>query len=158
MIQLDGASTDAADRLLVMGATNLPHNLDDAVLRRLSKRVYVPLPDPVARAALLAQLLPRGGAVKCALGPGDHAQLVGRTDGYSCSDLVSLCKEASMGPVRDMIRATAGSSKAVGGATPESVRPVLPSDFDDALRRIRPSVGAESLRHFIEWEREFAST
>jgi spastin len=63
MVQLDGASTVASDRILVMGATNLPHNLDDAVLRRLPKRVYVPLPDVAARTALVTQLLPCDGAV-----------------------------------------------------------------------------------------------
>lgn len=46
-----------ADRVLVMGATNIPWELDEAVLRRLVKRVYVPLPDAVARAALINHLL-----------------------------------------------------------------------------------------------------
>ena len=45
------------DRLLVMGATNNPWELDEAVLRRLVKRVYVPLPDAAARRALIIHLL-----------------------------------------------------------------------------------------------------
>jgi len=138
-----------------MGATNLPHNLDDAVLRRLSKRVYVPLPDRAARGSLLAQLLPLDGAVRCALAAGDREGLVSRTEGYSCSDLVGLCKEAAMGPVRDMMR-SAGAS--IVNATASSVRPVEPRDFDDALRRIRPSVSPESLNHFAEWERDFGNS
>lgn len=36
-------------RILVMGATNRPQDLDDAALRRLVKRVYVPLPDVQTR-------------------------------------------------------------------------------------------------------------
>jgi spastin len=152
MVQLDGAATVAEDRILVMGATNLPHNLDDAVLRRLSKRVYVPLPDLAARAALVAQLLPPDGAVRCALSDGDRADLVARTERYSCSDVVGLCKEASMGPVRDLLTSSGGA--ALVNATAASVRPVTLRDFTDALRRIRPSVSPESLQHFKDWERE----
>ena len=38
MVQLDGVSSDSSDRILVMGATNLPQEIDEAVLRRLVKR------------------------------------------------------------------------------------------------------------------------
>jgi hypothetical protein len=45
MVQLDGVChADSDDRILVMGATNRPQELDDAVVRRLVKRIYVPLP------------------------------------------------------------------------------------------------------------------
>ena len=77
MIQLDGAGSNnggvgggngggtnntnqsdiVQDRILVMGATNIPWELDEAVLRRLVKRVYVPLPDAIARKALIMHLL-----------------------------------------------------------------------------------------------------
>ena len=43
-------------RLLVMGATNLPWELDEAVLRRMVKRIYVPLPDSDARLSLICTL------------------------------------------------------------------------------------------------------
>ena len=51
MIQLDGATTNGSvkgvgitrreERVLIMGATNRPFELDDAVIRRLTRRVYV---------------------------------------------------------------------------------------------------------------------
>jgi SpoVK/Ycf46/Vps4 family AAA+-type ATPase len=45
------------DRILIIGATNRPQELDDAVIRRLTKRVMVPLPDPDARRGLFQYLM-----------------------------------------------------------------------------------------------------
>ena len=57
MVQLDGAGSNASDRLMVMGATNLPNELDEAVLRRMEKRIYVQLPEEEARSALINRLV-----------------------------------------------------------------------------------------------------
>lgn len=44
LIQLDGAATNGEERVLIMGATNRPFELDDAVIRRMARRVYVGIP------------------------------------------------------------------------------------------------------------------
>jgi SpoVK/Ycf46/Vps4 family AAA+-type ATPase len=38
--ELDGAASSMDDHILVMGATNLPQELDEAIIRRLEKRIY----------------------------------------------------------------------------------------------------------------------
>ena len=43
--------------MLVVGATNLPQELDEAVRRRLVRRVYIPLPEPETRKELVLNLL-----------------------------------------------------------------------------------------------------
>lgn len=45
LVQLDGATTDNDERLLVIGATNRPQELDEAARRRFVKRLYIPLPE-----------------------------------------------------------------------------------------------------------------
>jgi fidgetin-like protein 1 len=42
--------TDHSKLVFVIGTTNVPHLIDEAVLRRFSKKVMVPLPDQSARA------------------------------------------------------------------------------------------------------------
>ena len=51
LVQLDGANTFAGeeDRILIIGATNRPHDLDEAVRRRLVKRLYIPMPNAAGR-------------------------------------------------------------------------------------------------------------
>jgi len=57
LVQLDGASTKQDDKILVIGATNLPDQLDKAALRRFSRKVLIDLPDTKAKKAMIAQLL-----------------------------------------------------------------------------------------------------
>ncbi|CAN0501994.1 unnamed protein product, partial [Laminaria digitata] len=47
----------ASDRVLVVGATNRPQELDEAARRRFVKRLYVPLPDKNGRRQLMNILL-----------------------------------------------------------------------------------------------------
>ncbi|RYH12580.1 ATP-binding protein [archaeon] len=80
MVQLDGASTDLSARVVIIGATNRPEELDEAVRRRFVKRIYIPLPDDESRRDLLNTLLK---GVEHSLTHQDVEQIVGSTDGYS---------------------------------------------------------------------------
>ena len=40
LVQMDGAGGNSADRVLVLGATNMPQQLDEAAIRRLSKSTH----------------------------------------------------------------------------------------------------------------------
>lgn len=48
------------NKILVLAATNRPFDLDEAALRRLTRRIYLPLPDPASRKALLLSILKKG--------------------------------------------------------------------------------------------------
>ena len=53
----DGATTGEADRILVVGATNRPQEIDEAARRRFVKRLYIPLPEASARERLVQHLM-----------------------------------------------------------------------------------------------------
>ncbi len=44
---MDGAKTSSDERILTIGATNRPQELDDAARRRFVKKLFIPLPEKV---------------------------------------------------------------------------------------------------------------
>lgn len=152
LVQLDGAATGGGgtvDRILVLGATNRPGDLDDAVLRRLPRRILIPLPDATTRAVLISKEL---AGARHSLTSSETTRLAKETNGYSCSDLAALTREAAMGPVRGL------APEALPTATPETVRPITLADFLDAMRKVRPSLSPDALQGFEEWNRNFGSS
>ena len=147
---MDGASADTGERLLLIGATNRPQELDDAARRRLQKRLMIPLPDASAR----GQMLSRGlSNVAHSLSELDVQQLIETTDGYSGSDMAGLCREAAMGPCRDPNFEAA----LLSGMSEGDVRPVTRGDFDDALCQVRASVSPGDLKLFEDWNKQYGS-
>lgn len=57
LVQADGVKGDGTERVIVIGATNRPQELDEAAKRRLGRHIYIPLPDTEARLALITHLL-----------------------------------------------------------------------------------------------------
>ena len=89
-------------------------------------RIYIPLPDEEGRAAVLKHLL-KG---QVSLSQMDMAKIVKATPGYSASDLTALCKEAAMGPIRELGAAIAQvkvSTRGWGGVWQRRVACVPPT-------------------------------
>ena len=88
MVQLDGAGTPTeACRVVVVGATNRPEELDEAVRRRFAKRLYIPLPDEASRRGLIRHLLKDN---KHLISDEDLDILVQKTDKYSGRSIISF--------------------------------------------------------------------
>lgn len=96
LVQMQGVSS-SADGLLVLGATNIPWELDPAIRRRFEKRIYIPLPERPARATMLRLHL---GDTPHTLTPADFDYLAGCSEGFSGSDLSVMVREALMEPLR----------------------------------------------------------
>ena len=84
-----------------MAATNRPWDLDDALLRRVPRRVLIPLPDSTARRVILDGLLD-GAAVAQSISSSDRAAIVNATANYSASDLRLLAEDAVQEPLREL--------------------------------------------------------
>lgn len=148
LVQLDGAATSEDDRVLIVGATNRPQELDEAARRRLVKRLYVPLPELEARKQIINNLLK---SVRHDLDEEDIAKIAERSAGYSGADMTNLCKEASMEPIRSI------SFSQLENIRMEEVRHITNHDFEQALINVRPSVSQSDLNIYIEWDRTYGS-
>lgn len=58
LIQLDGLIKSTNERVFLLAASNLPWELDMALLRRLEKRILVPLPSKEAREGMIRNHIP----------------------------------------------------------------------------------------------------
>ena len=77
--------------VLVLVATNFPWELDDALRRRLTKRIYIPLPDYAARLALLNSLLIGDQDIKLSEDV-CLEEIARKLEGYSGSDISTICR------------------------------------------------------------------
>ncbi|KAJ3751258.1 P-loop containing nucleoside triphosphate hydrolase protein [Lentinula detonsa] len=102
LVQMNGVGHDDTG-VLVLGATNIPWQLDNAIKRRFEKRIYIPLPGPDARRRMFELHV---GSTPCQLGPKDYRVLADHTEGYSGSDIAIVVRDALMQPVRKLLSAT----------------------------------------------------
>jgi AAA+ superfamily predicted ATPase len=103
MQEWDGLNSNN-DGVIVIGATNRPFDLDEAVLRRLPRRIFVSLPDGEAREEILDILLKEE-----VVGHSKEerkeilAYVASKTDQWSGSDLKNLCIATVMNAIKQQI-------------------------------------------------------
>ena len=109
LVQLDGCNTFGKEeaRILIIGATNRPNDLDEAVRRRLAKRLYIPLPNGAGRKQFIERLISKefdgqDEQSQIEMSNDDIDKLVGLTKGYSGADLKCLSTEAAFMPLREI--------------------------------------------------------
>ena len=102
LVQMDGVGKDSKG-VLVLGATNIPWQLDAAIRRRFQRRVHISLPDLPARTKMFEINV---GTTPCELTPTDFRKLGELSEGYSGSDISIAVQDALMQPVRKIQTAT----------------------------------------------------
>ena len=171
LVQMDGVSgkLDQEDIsieelkkniVMVMGATNLPWDLDDALRRRFEKRVYIPLPNSVGRREMF-NINMKGIQVEESI---DMDKLVQLTDGYSGADIANVCREASLMQMRRKLMKTGGKlnftaiklnpSKTL---IDELDAPVTQNDFELAIKNISKSVSQNDIKKYEQFTEEYSN-
>jgi len=157
LVQMDGVggasdSDDASKLVMVLAATNFPWDLDEALRRRLEKRIYIPLPCDVGIQALLKINLKD---VKLAEDVSIE-EVAKKLTGYSGADITNVCRDAAMQSMRRRIQ----------GLRPDDIRklskeeldlPTSAADFDEALEKVNKSVSKGDLEKYENWMKEFGS-
>ncbi len=146
--EIQGLKSTHDKLLLVLGATNRPWDIDNAMLSRFEKRVQVPLPDLKARAGIF-EIHTEG--VNSALSDEDFIELAVRTEGYSGRDIANICREVIMLPIRelDMSGLLEDSEKEV------KVRDIAMKDFKKTLKKVKPMTNKVLLKQYNDWAEEF---
>jgi SpoVK/Ycf46/Vps4 family AAA+-type ATPase len=147
LVQLDGTGTTGQGRVLVIGATNRPQELDEAARRRFTKRLYIPLPVEGDRRTLLHVLLKTNNHI---LTEAEIDRLAKETVGFSGADLKSLCTDAAMGPIRQL-----GPNALEIDIN--DVPPISFKHFKRSLKGTRPSVAPADLVQYEEWDNTYGS-
>jgi katanin p60 ATPase-containing subunit A1 len=169
LVQMDGANTSSSaganekskeeqkKLVTVMGATNRPWDLDEALRRRFEKRIYIPLPNEKGRQALF-----RLNTKKIELGKDINSpKLIEMSKGYSGADISNVCREAALMPLRRELKANKGKDleqlvKDKEFRTKINA-PITMSDFEKALSHIGKSVSEKDLEQYAEWTKQFSS-
>ena len=141
----------------VVGATNRPWDLDDALRRRFEKRIYIPLPNVDGRRQLF-ELNLKKVAVDSNL---DYDKLIKATDGYSGADISNVCREAALMPLRKALKANKGREieDLVDDRNfrNEIEKAIGMEDLNAAIENISKSVSKKDLETYDQWTKEFGS-
>lgn len=132
--------------MLVLAATNRPQDLDEAALRRLTRRIYIPLPDSEAREAIISSKLEK---VNHEIDEEALAEVVRMTEGYSAADMMAMVKETAMFPIRELKPEELLSIK-----DSSAIRKLNLTDFENARKTFAPSVSKATIQEFDNWRKE----
>ncbi|VDN06952.1 unnamed protein product [Thelazia callipaeda] len=150
LIHLDGVNTNSEDKLLILGATNRPQEIDSAARRRFTKRLFIDLPCKFARMEMINSHL-TGQKKNLSVEELDHiaeltegsvpsfaAKLHCAFLGYSGADMKQLCAEAAMIPIRN-------------------IQPISYSDFLTAMKFVRATVDDKDMKSYKDWNKLYGS-
>jgi SpoVK/Ycf46/Vps4 family AAA+-type ATPase len=153
----NGVGEAGSDRVVVIGSTNRPFDLDEAVLRRFPRRILVDLPDLETRTEILEVTLAENR-----LDSGVNlTQIAERLEGYTGSDIKEVCREAvvqiSHEQARLLDQGLSDTRADITQGSLQRLRPVTAGDFERALRKLKRSVSetGREIARVWEWNDEY---
>eukprot|EP00796_Vickermania_ingenoplastis_P008388 gene8388-5876_t len=156
LAQMDGVGVDSTKLVMVLGATNHPWDIDEAMRRRLEKRIYIPLPEKEDRMELF-RINTRSLKLSSDV---DFERLSSMLEGkhYSCADITNVVRDAAMMTMRRfMAKVEKSKLKENAAAIGKQVaqQPTTMDDFVTAIKKVPSSINAENIEKFQKWKKEF---
>ncbi|MCX6770279.1 MAG: AAA family ATPase [Candidatus Micrarchaeota archaeon] len=138
--ELDGFASNPKKPVIFVGATNLPDQLDPALMRpgRFDKIIYMHLPDLDARKAIFKvhlSKLPHDETI-------DYGKLASITERYSGADIKNICTESSRIAAREAM-------------TSGVVVQITEKHILSLLKRIKPSVTLDAVENYSKFRMDF---
>ena len=143
LTELQGLASNEDERITLIGATNLPWELDFALRSRFEKKIHVPLPNREARAKIFEIHMEDVEVAPTV----EYEELADLTEGYSGRDISVVCREAALEPIRDLQR----TGRMEDEQEILDIRPVSREDFLHAIENIRPATAPEDVKRYIDW-------
>lgn len=154
--QLDGFGT-GDQFVMTVAATNVPWELDQAILSRFEKKIFIGLPDRQTREKILKiNTEMKGYRVKANLG-----EIASATQGFSGRDIFYVCSEAIRNMLRrsnrDLIERVDSIVSEGGNGVKYKISDLLPEDFDYALSKVKPVSDQLTMSKYMQWKEQFAN-
>ncbi|POR36651.1 Protein MSP1 [Tolypocladium paradoxum] len=125
-------------QIVVLGATNRIHDIDEAILRRMPKKFPVPLPGQEQRRRIL-QLVLQDTKTDPEHFDVDYVSKI--TAGMSGSDIKEACRDAAMAPVREYMRKHRGDGRRMAAVDASQFRGIRTDDFFGRRSGHAPAAG-----------------
>jgi transitional endoplasmic reticulum ATPase len=155
LVQMDGLRVKDSIRL-VLAATNRPWDVDIALRRpgRFDRTIFIPHPDFEARRRLLEIKLedkPLSSQVNV-------DELAQKMDGYSSVEIVDVCQQAAMIPLRETIKENRPRRR-IAVTDFESViteyKPILPSWYAKAVKELQGREETDMFQELLVAAKEY---
>jgi transitional endoplasmic reticulum ATPase len=145
LTEMDGLEENSG--VVIIAATNRPDILDPALLRpgRFDRLILVPAPDEKARLEILkvhTRRMPLAEDVNL-------EEIARKTEGYTGADLAAVVREAAMAAMRRALKE--GLLKpGVRLDQAKELLKVTRKDFEEALKKVGPSVDERTIKYYEE--------
>ncbi len=123
--------------------------MDEAARRRLTCKLYIPLPDRESRKEMISNLI---SAENHSLSDEQIDELSLKTEGYSGADIKDLCRESAMQSFRE-----SSISDQFTDIQKTDIRGITFQDFITSLKVVKPSVASDDLIQYDIWNQKYGT-